>query len=101
MATVSLQIGDMLHEVACRDGGEARLEAAGAILDARWADVRRAIGNAPAQRTLLLAALMVADALIDAENKPPPETPESQALERIAARLEALADTLEQEASAS
>jgi cell division protein ZapA len=44
---------------------------------------------------MLLAALMVADALIDERAKPPPETPEGVALDRLSQRLEALADALE------
>lgn len=97
MAVVGLQIGDMVHEVACRDGGEARLRQAGALIDERWADARRAAGAGGPTRTLLLAALMVADALIDAREAPPPETPESIVLDRIAERLESLAAALEHE----
>jgi cell division protein ZapA len=45
---------------------------------------------------MLLAALMVADALIDARNAPPPETPEGVALDRLSERLESIAAALEQ-----
>lgn len=95
MAVVTLQIGDAVHDIACRDGGEARLIQAGALIDERWGDARRASGTAGPSRTLLLAALMLADALIDAREAPPPETPEDAALARIAERLEALATALE------
>jgi cell division protein ZapA len=99
MATVSLQIGETVHEVACRDGGEARLHQAGALIDQHWDVARRAAGGVGQQRTLLLAALMVADALIDARNAPPPETPESEALDRLSLQLESLAQALEDEAA--
>ena len=38
---------------------------------------------------------MVADQLIDERQKPPPETPEAAALDRLTRRLESLADALE------
>ena len=101
MALVNLRIGETTYDLACRDGGEARLMQAAALIDERWNDARRAAGGGGVNRAMLLAALMVADALIDAENKPPPETPESQALERIAERLESLAEALERETATS
>lgn len=97
MAVVPLRIGDVVHEVACRDGGEARLAQAGAMIDARWAAARRAAGPGGQPRAMLLAALMLADALIDAQEAPPPASPDTDALDRLAARLEALADALEAE----
>lgn len=95
MAVVSLQIGDMVHDIACRDGGEDRLRQAGAMIDAHWATARRASGQAGPTRTLLLCAIMLADALIDAREAPPPETPDAAALAQLAERLESLAATLE------
>ncbi|WP_375250466.1 cell division protein ZapA [Sphingomonas sp.] len=95
MTWVHLRIGDSTHEIACRDGGEARLMQAAALIDERWNDARRAAGAGGANRAMLLAALMVADALIDERAKPPPETPEGVALDRLSQRLEALADALE------
>ena len=99
MAMVTLKIGDLSHEVACRDGGEARLMQAGALIEERWASARRAAGSGGVQRTFLLTALMLADALIEAREAPPPETPADVALGRIAERLETLASALEHEAT--
>ncbi|KQN90069.1 hypothetical protein ASE95_15275 [Sphingomonas sp. Leaf231] len=96
MALVNLRIGDATYELACRDGGEARLEQAAALIDERWDVARRAAGAGGAHRAMLLAALMVADALIDARNAPPPETPEGVALDRLSERLESIAAALEQ-----
>jgi cell division protein ZapA len=98
MAIVGLRIGETVYDVACREGGEARLQQAGAIIDERWADARRAAGPSGANRAMLLVALMVADALIDAREAPPPETPEGAALDRLSQRLESLAQTLEEAA---
>ena len=95
MAIVTLRIGDTTHDVGCRDAGEDRLRQAAAIIEEHWADARRASGAGGANRALLLAALMVADQLIDERQKPPPETPEAAALDRLTRRLESLADALE------
>lgn len=98
MANVTLTIGDTIHELACREGGEARLRQAGALIEERWADARRAAGSGGNLRAMLLAALMLADALIDEREAPPPETPEGAALDRLSERLESLAAALEKDA---
>lgn len=95
MARVTLKIGDTSTDVGCRDGGEARLMQAAALIDERWDDAKRAAGAGGVNRVMMLAALMVADALIDERAKPPPETPEGQALDALSQRLEALAEALE------
>ncbi|PZQ58619.1 MAG: cell division protein ZapA [Sphingomonas taxi] len=96
MALVNLRIGETTYDLACRDGGEARLMQAAALIDERWNDARRAAGGGGVNRAMLLAALMVADALIDARDAPPPETPEGVALDRLSERLESIAAALEQ-----
>jgi len=94
MATVTLVIGDNRWPVACRDGGEARLEQLGAMIDQRWGEAQRASGNTGTLQTLILAALMMADELADAKAaaRAPGET---DALAAIAGRLESLATSLE------
>ena len=101
MAVVTLRIGDGIHDLACRDGGEARLERAGAIVDEFWDKGRAASGGAGGQRAMLLTALMIADALIEARETPPPETPEARLLNEMAARLESLAAALEEEGASA
>jgi cell division protein ZapA len=97
MAVVTLRIGDLSHEVGCRDGGEARLLEAASLIDQRWEDARRASGTQGPQRTLLLASLMLADAFIEMRDAPPPELPIDAALGALASRLESLADALEED----
>lgn len=97
MAVVSLRIGELTHELACRDGGEARLRQAAALIDSHWEVARRAAGAAGAPRALLLAALMVADELIDAREAPPPESPEAAMIDRLTRRIESLALALEED----
>ncbi|MBW6525286.1 cell division protein ZapA [Sphingomonas sp. RHCKR7] len=96
MARVTLRIGETSYDLGCGDGGEARLMQAAALIDERWDDARRAAGAGGVNRTMLLAALMVADSLIEAREAPPPETPEGIALDRLSERLEKLAAALEQ-----
>lgn len=122
MAEVRLSIGGRAHVVACRDGGEAALEALGRRLDEHAAVAARAAGGQGGERTMLYIALMLADELAEAEQAaraapvpapapaPAPAPPPVPApvpapgvspdvLDRIAERLEHVADTLEQAAA--
>ena len=95
MATVMLQLGGRSWPVTARNGEEARVEQLGRMLSERWDTANRAAGG-HAERALLLLSLMLADALDEAENRPPAGAPVSEtALARIADRLESLADALE------
>lgn len=67
MAEVTLLIGDREHKIACKDGDEAQVRRIGAKLDARWAAAHRASGGLNAERSMLFIALMLADALDEAE----------------------------------
>lgn len=96
MAQVTLDIGGRQHTVACRDGGEPRLEMLGRMIAERWPAGLRAAGNIPGERAMLFVALMLADALDESENRAPEGSAVSEAtLARIADRLESLADALE------
>ncbi|WP_174296548.1 cell division protein ZapA [Sphingomonas bacterium] len=97
MAEVVLQIGDRRHSVTCRDGEEAQVRHLGGLLDQRWAAANRAAGSLSGERAMLFVALMLADALEEAENRPPEPGAASPAmLEKLADRLEGLASALEQ-----
>ena len=97
MAEVVLKIGERRHSVACRDGEEASVRRLGARLEERWAGANRAAGGLGGERAMLFLALMLADALDEAENRPPEPGAASPAmLEKIADRLELLAAALEQ-----
>ena len=101
MAEVSLSIGGRIHRVACRAGEEERLHSLGRQLDERWPTAQRAAGNAGGERALLFVALMLADELDEAIMRPAGGGVGEAALARIAERLERMADTLEQDGSAS
>ena len=102
MAEVTLTIGDRRHNVTCRDGEEAQLRKLGDMLDQRWVSANRASGGLNAERTMLLVALMLADSLDVAENRPASDGGVSPAfLTRLAERLEGVADALEKPAASA
>lgn len=92
MAQVRIEIGGRRYDIACRDGGEARLEMLSHIVDARAGDVIRAVGPGNESRELVLTALLLADELEEARAAATALDAHADALERCAARLEALAD---------
>jgi cell division protein ZapA len=95
MAQVTVSLGGRGYAVACRDGEEARIAQLAGAIEERWSAASRAGGGSP-ERTFLYVALMLADALDEAENRPLPDNLVSEeALAGIAARLESLAGTLE------
>lgn len=95
MANVTLYVGGRPHQIATRDGEEARVQMLGRMLDECWPAAHRASGGS-VERAMLFVALMLADALDEAEHRPPEGSVVSEAaLARIADRLEGLADALE------
>jgi cell division protein ZapA len=101
MAQVTLVIGGRGHQVACRDGEEARVHELAALIEERFPAAARAAGGT-GERAMLFVALMLADALDEARNRPPePGLVGEETLHRIADRLDALAATLEQSPSAA
>ncbi len=107
MADVRLSIANREYIVTCKDGEEPRLQTLGAMVD----DMAREAGGPTSglneSRLLLFSALLLADKLHDAKNgvasavsAPVSDDTEVQeaagALEKLAERIEALADKLEQ-----
>lgn len=105
MATVDLHIGSRRYSVACRDGEEEHLRSTAALVDGKAREAAQALGSLSEARQLLFASLLLADQLQDAQNgnAPPPPAPvepqhdptTANALERLAERMEMLADRLE------
>jgi cell division protein ZapA len=103
MATVDIEVAGRRYNVACRDGEEAHLHSVAAMVDQRARDAAQALGSLTETRQLLFAALLMADDIkemragagIPEPPPPPPDPAVAQALERLAARMEALADSLE------
>jgi cell division protein ZapA len=107
MANVDLEIGSRRYTVACRDGEEEHLRATAALVDGKAREAAGALGSLSEARQLLFASLLLADQLQETQGggapaSPPAEPPQSQAdpavpnaLERLAERMEMLAESLE------
>lgn len=103
MANVTLQIGGRSYAVACQDGQEAHIQRLGQVIDGKLASLADNVTkNEP--RTLLFAALLLADEAHELRNKltatapvaPPADIPSAAPiLEVLATRLEKLAESLE------
>ena len=102
MADVTLTIGDRRHTLACRPEQEDAFLALAERLDRHWPTANRAAGGLGGERAMLFVALMIADELSTAESRPPePGSASVQMLEKLAARIEGLADALERTPVAS
>jgi cell division protein ZapA len=98
MAEVELTIAGRPYKVACRNGEEDTLRAAGALVDAKSREALSGLGTLSESRQLLFAALLLADQIIDGKEFELPKGPDAELIdrtERLADRLESLADTLE------
>ncbi len=96
MPSVTFEVGGRPHTVACRAGEESRVRMLAQMLEARWPAADRAASGQP-ERAMLFVALMLADALEEAESRPPVGAAIGEAaLDRLADRLEKLAEALEQ-----
>jgi len=109
MSNVNLQIGGRSFTVACAPGEEEHISGLGRMIDARLAAMGGAAGQTET-RTLLFAALLIADELHEARHgagapvppppPPPPPPPEPEEDMELAERLEAIAAKLENCAAA-
>lgn len=113
MAQVQLAVGGRSYRVACKDGGEGHLIELASAVDRKIAEVSRSMGGLDEARSLLFAALLLADDAAELrqtqERQPPPPAPSEaamdvaalRALEHLAERAEALAAGLEQDAASA
>lgn len=97
MAEVLLTVAGRPYRLACRDGEEAALSAAGRAVDARASALAQALGSVPEARLLLMTALSFAGDPETAASAPETGNPALAALadrmEKLAAHLEQLART--------
>lgn len=100
MPNLRLEIGGRHYDVHCQDGEEGHITRLASRVDAKARDAQAAIGGINEVRQLLFAALMLADEAGAASGStahppaaPPPAT-DDRAIDRIAARIEALASQI-------
>ena len=97
---IDLTIGGRVYPVACREGEEESLKAAGRLVDAKTREAIAGLGTLSESRQFMFAALLLADQLIDKSPEAavtPPDPLLASRAEAIAERLEALAAALESE----
>ena len=98
MAEVELTIAGRPYRVACRNGEEENLRAAGALVDAKSREALSGLGTLSESRQLLFAALLLADQIVDGREVDLPSALDPALVERserLAERLESIADALE------
>jgi cell division protein ZapA len=102
MSDVTLTIAGRGYTIACDPGQERHVTSLGRAIDEKLTALSGLAGQSET-RTLLFAALLLADELHEARNGagPAPATPQfaddgaADALETLAGRLEAIAERLE------
>lgn len=97
MAEVDISIAGRSYRIACRDGEEANLRAAAALVDSKSREALAGLGTLSEARQFLFASLLLADQLVDGGAQPTELADSGLAgrAERIAERLESLAGALE------
>ena len=98
MSNVTLTIGGKHYTVACAPGEEGHIETLGRTIDGKLTGMPNLGGQSEA-RTLLFAALLLADELHELRSgggaSAKDEGKSAEALERLAETLEGLAERLE------
>ena len=104
MAQVTVTINGRGYPVSCNDGEERRIEELGRYVDAKVKVFSRELGQIGENRLLLLAALVLADELADAQSGTARPAANGAAhdeglaaagIENLAQRIEAIAARLE------
>lgn len=105
MATVDIEIASRRYSVACREGEQDRIQSVAAIVDRKAREVGQALGSLSEARQLLFASLLLADEIKERATGGSPSSSEPaddplivSALERLAERVELLAEKLENKA---
>jgi cell division protein ZapA len=100
MAQVDLFIAGRSYQIACREGEEENLKAAGRMVDAKSREALSGLGTLSESRQLLFASLLLADQIVEHQRGVAPAPADPIIVERVAAlaeRLESLAVSLENE----
>src|SRR5712691_8056040 len=85
MGQISLTVNGRPFELICEDGQETRIRRLGQYVDAKVAEFVKSVGQVGEARLLLLAALVIADELADANEALRLERREARGAEAAAA----------------
>ncbi len=105
MAHVSVTIDNRRFRLACNEGEEARIELLASMIDDKINELRGSFGEIGDNRLVVMAALTIADNLLEARERAAAERQRTEAAEAraagaaaqidaLGARLEALAERL-------
>lgn len=108
MAQVEITINSKNYRIACEDGQESRIASLAAMVDSHVKDLVEQIGQIGDTRLLVMAALLIADELVDLREIEREVTTDGgsvsladgeekvvSALNAMAGRIESIADQLE------
>ena len=104
MAQVDVSVNGQSYRIACEDGQEDRLVDLAAMVDEKVSDLVNQIGQVGSNRLLVMAALIIADELVDLKNEvgslqEQKDNTNQQdtvlALQEITKRIENIADQVE------
>ena len=104
MPQVTISINGRSYPVACNEGEEQRIRELARTIDSKVASFARQVGQAGEARLLVLAALVLADELSEAnetlrglrgQSPAPDGSAVASGVDRLAARVEAVATRLE------
>ncbi len=105
MAQVDVSVNGQSYRIACEDGQEDRLVDLAAMVDEKVIGLINQIGQVGSNRLLVMAALIIADELVDLKNEAgsSPELEDNTkqqdmvlTLQEITKRIENIADQVEQ-----
>lgn len=99
MAQVWVTVCGRRYALACKDGEEPRLQRLAATVAAKAVDVEQTLGQTSEPRLLLMAALLLADELLEARDTLSAAAQTIAQADAARERLEQLAADLEAEAT--
>ncbi len=97
VAQVAVNLNGREYVVTCGDGDEAHVRSLAGTVDARVAELVKALGQIGEARLLAMASILLADELHDLKSAPPAGAAQGNdaALDQFARRIESVAARLE------
>lgn len=95
MSEVSVTVNKRNYLIACDDGQEEHLMRLAAKVDGKVDELVASMGQIGDQRLLVMAALLLADEAEEARQNRAPGEPEAPDEQKIAGRIESLAQRLD------